>query len=123
MSCGDQPPVRVTAAGELEVLGGGALPRLGSDGFPGGRIAVQSCRLAPGERLLLLSDGILERRGRDGESLGLAGVAAATAAASDASAPATLRAIEDAVREISPEVLEDDATLVVLAATGKARRN
>jgi serine phosphatase RsbU (regulator of sigma subunit) len=119
---GEQSPIRVGADGRLEVLADGALPELGCGTFPDDAIEVHACRLAPGDRLLLLSDGILDRRGADDEAFGLRGVEAAAGKAADQSAPATLRAIEDAVRELSPEALEDDATLVVLAAGGMAGR-
>jgi serine phosphatase RsbU (regulator of sigma subunit) len=119
---GEQSPIRVGADGRLEVLADGALPERGSGAFPDDAIEVHACRLVPGERLLLLSDGILDRRGADDEAFGLRGVEAAAGKAADQSAPATLRAIEDAVRELSPEALEDDATLVVLAAGAMAGR-
>jgi serine phosphatase RsbU (regulator of sigma subunit) len=119
VSCGEQHPVSVNADGRIAVLDEFSLPALGHRRFPD-QIVVQTCRLAPGDRLLLLSDGVLERPTGSGGGLGLEGVSTAMGKAPDASAPATLRAIEDAVRDATPEALSDDATLVVLAASGLA---
>jgi serine phosphatase RsbU (regulator of sigma subunit) len=119
VTCGEQHPVSVSAEGRIALLDEFSLPALGHRRFPD-QIVVQTCRLAPGDRLLLLSDGVLERPTGSGDGLGLEGVSTAMGKAPDASAPATLRAIEDAVRDATPEALSDDATLVVLAASGLA---
>lgn len=79
------------------------------------RFPVHGRRRRPGERLLLLSDGLLGRRTRDGRTLGTAGVHAAALKASSSSAAGTLRAVEDAVREHVVDPLDGDATLIVLA--------
>ena len=42
----------------------------------------------------------------------------AIAKADDNAGPATLRAIEDALREAHPDHLDDDATIIVLAPSG-----
>ena len=76
---------------------------------------MQQRRIEPGERLLLLSDGILGRPTRDGGTLGVRGVHEAALKAPGTSAAGTVRAIEDAVRENVVDPLEDDATLIVLA--------
>lgn len=114
VACGEIAPMLIDADGGLEVLGDGLLPRLGADGWPSS-IAVQERRLNPGERMLLLSDGILGRPTRDGGRLGVGGVHAAAAKAHHRSAAGTVRAIEDAVRESVVDPLSDDATLIVLA--------
>jgi serine phosphatase RsbU (regulator of sigma subunit) len=67
-----------------------------------------------GERLMLLSDAVLERPTLDGSTLGLDGVRDAVAKAPMASAAGTLRAIEDALRAAVTDPLCDDATIVVL---------
>lgn len=72
-------------------------------------------RLAAGDRLILYSDGITNRRTADGTLFGLAGIKNAVAAAQRGSAAATVNAIEAAVLNAAPEGLEDDATLIVLA--------
>jgi serine phosphatase RsbU (regulator of sigma subunit) len=113
ITCGEHAPIVIGADGEMEVLGDGVLPRLGRRGMPT-RPEVQQHRLADGDRLLLLSDAILDRPTLDGGTLGLAGIRDAVAKAPLASAAGTVRAIEDAVREAVEDPLSDDATLVVL---------
>jgi serine phosphatase RsbU (regulator of sigma subunit) len=112
VTCGEHAPILVTADGELEVLGK-TLPRLGQRGLPTSP-SVQRRRLADGERLLLLSDAVIDRPKVDGGTLGLEGVRAAVRKAPIASAAGTLRAVEDAVREAIEDPLSDDATVVVL---------
>jgi serine phosphatase RsbU (regulator of sigma subunit) len=113
VTCGERAPILITAAGEVEVLDEGALPRLGKRGLPT-QPKVQERRLKDGDRLLLLSDGIIERPTLGGGTLGVDGVREAVSNAPRASAAGTVRAIEDAVRESVEDLLSDDATLVVL---------
>ena len=75
---------------------------------------VQSRRIGAGERLILLSDGVLNRPTLDGGTLGLEGIRNAVLKAPAESAAGTLRAIEDAVREAVDKPLSDDATVIVL---------
>ncbi|MCW3023179.1 MAG: SpoIIE family protein phosphatase [Conexibacter sp.] len=112
VTCGDHAPILIDAAGQMEVLGD-VLPLLGKRGLPA-QPAVNERRLVDGDRLLLLSDAIVDRPLLGGGTLGLEGVRAAVAKAPLASAAGTLRAVEDAVREAVQDALSDDATLVVL---------
>jgi serine phosphatase RsbU (regulator of sigma subunit) len=112
VTCGDHAPILIDAAGEMEVLGE-VLPLLGRRGLPA-QPAVNERRLADGDRLLLLSDAIVDRPLLGGGTLGLEGVRQAVAKAPLASAAGTLRAVEDAVRAATEDPLSDDATLVVL---------
>lgn len=112
VTCGDHAPLLVDADGGLHVLGTVA-PLLGSRRFPAAP-PVHERRLADGERLLLLSDAVLDRPTLDGGTLGLDGVREAVFKAPMASAAGTLRAIEDAVREAVEDPLSDDATVVVV---------
>jgi AcrR family transcriptional regulator len=113
LTCGEHAPILITADGRLEVLGEGVLPALGDPAMPEDK-PVQSRRIRAGERLLLLSDGVLDRPTVDGGSLGLDGIREAVLKAPPESAAGTLRAIEDAVREAVDKPLSDDATVVVL---------
>lgn len=113
LTCGAHAPMLITAAGELEVLDDGILPPLGHPDMPDEK-PVQSRRIGSGERLLLLSDGVLDRPTLDGGTLGPEGVRRAVVKAPADSAAGTLRAIEDAVREMVDAPLADDATVVVL---------
>jgi serine phosphatase RsbU (regulator of sigma subunit) len=112
-TAGDQPPIRVTADGRLAPLDGELCPSLGNSGFPD-RVATNRVRLDPNERLLLLSDSLID----PDRGPGLPIIGRAIAKADGDAAPATLRAIEDALRETHPEHLDDDATIIVLAPSG-----
>jgi serine phosphatase RsbU (regulator of sigma subunit) len=116
ITCGSQPPLLITEAGKLTELDFTEHPALGL-GEPARRFTVDHRRLQPGERLLLLSDGVLERRTAGGESFGLNGVRTAITSAADAAAASTVRALEDAIIAASTDLLEDDATIVVFAPT------
>ncbi|MGH2909219.1 MAG: SpoIIE family protein phosphatase [Solirubrobacteraceae bacterium] len=114
ITCGHQPPLLVNESGVLTEIPHTEHPALGL-GESARRFTVDRLRLAPGERLLLLSDGVLERRTGAGESFGLDGVRAALADAIDGAAASTVRALEDAISAASVDPLEDDATIVVFA--------
>src|SRR4051794_1439440 len=112
VTCGDHAPILIGTDGQLEVLGD-VLPLLGARGLPKAPV-VHERRIADGERLMLLSDAVLDRPTLDGGTLGLAGIQEAVAKAPLVSAAGTLRAVEDAVREAVEDPLSDDATVVVL---------
>jgi serine phosphatase RsbU (regulator of sigma subunit) len=116
VTCGEVAPMLIRADGEMELLEDSMVPRLGDPAMPA-RAPIGERRLRAGERLLLLSDGILGRPMVGGGTLGTAGVHAAAIKAHSTSAAGTLRAIEDAVREAVVDPLDDDATLVILAPT------
>ena len=116
ITCGHQPPLLITKAGELVELDYSEHPAVGV-GEPARRFTIDRRRLEPGERLLLLSDGVLGRSTGGGETFGLQGVRTAIAGARDAAAASTVRALEDAITAASIDPLEDDATIVVLAPT------
>jgi AcrR family transcriptional regulator len=113
VTAGDQSPIRVTSEGQLSALDHQQNPELGAEKFPD-RPATSTIRLDTTERLLLLSDSLID----PDAGLGLSAIRQAIAKADDNAAPATLRAIEDALREAHPEHLEDDATIIVLAPSG-----
>ena len=116
ITCGDQPPLLITADGHLSELRGASHDSLGL-GDATRRFELQRRRLARGERLLLVSDGVLARRTRGGGRFGLDGVRDALRDTTDAAPAATVRALEDALTRSSRNPLEDDATIVVLAPT------
>ncbi len=116
ITCGDQPPLLITADAELSELGGASHDSLGL-GNATRQFQIQRHRLAPGERLLLVSDGVLARRTRGGGRFGLDRVRAALRDTAGASPAATVRALEDAITVSSKDRLQDDATIVVLAPT------
>ena len=73
--------------------------------------------MTPGDRLLLYSDGVSERRTTDGGRIGENGLRAILAALGPCSAATTVRALQDAVINASPDALRDDATMLVIAPT------
>jgi len=113
LTCGEHAPILVTADGALEVLDDEVLPPLGHAAMHDG-YRLQRRRIEPGERLLLLSDGVLDRPTTDGRTLGLEGIRQAVLKAPADSAAGVLRAIEDTVRAAVKAPLSDDATMVVL---------
>jgi serine phosphatase RsbU (regulator of sigma subunit) len=117
ITCGHQSPLLVTAQGQLLELGDVRHDALGT-GSRDRRFEVSRRRLEPGERLLLISDGVLGRRTRDGRPFGLEGVRAVLEQDVGAAAAPTLRALEDAIAGASADPLEDDATIVVFAPSG-----
>ena len=112
ITCGNHAPLLISPHGELRQLAGPTHAALGPGDCPD--LSVEERRLEPGERILLLSDGVLTRRTRRNREFGLAGVRAAVARAGPG-APATVRALEDAISSASLDPLEDDATIVVFA--------
>ncbi|MBA2636799.1 MAG: serine/threonine-protein phosphatase, partial [Solirubrobacterales bacterium] len=107
------PPLVVDADGRLGQLEDGVNPPFGhweDDLEP----EVGWRRIAAGERLVLYTDGLTDRRRASGEPIGVEGFRAAVRAAAPTSAAATVRALEDAVVAASSQPLDDDATLIVL---------
>jgi serine phosphatase RsbU (regulator of sigma subunit) len=113
VTAGDEQPFRITADGQIKPLEGELHPALGSPDFPD-QPHTNETRLDKAERLLLLSDSFTHPT----HGLGLPAIARAVAKADNDAAPATLRAIEDQLRDANPEQLDDDATIIVLAPSG-----
>ena len=114
LACGHPPPLVVRAGGAIEELGGATTYPLGA--LDADRtFAPARARLEPGDRLVLYSDGVTERRLADGSLFGLDGVRAVLARPGLDGAAATVRALQDAVIGAGPEPMRDDATLLVLA--------
>jgi serine phosphatase RsbU (regulator of sigma subunit) len=65
--------------------------------------------------LILVTDGITERRVEGGGTFGADGIRRAVAEATSATAPSTAMAIQQAVTNCWREPLEDDGTIVVMA--------
>jgi serine phosphatase RsbU (regulator of sigma subunit) len=113
VTAGDDPPFRITADGQITPLRGDLHPHLGSHDFPE-QLQTNETRLDKAERLLLLSDSFTHPT----HGLGLPAIKRAVAKADNNAAPATLRAIEDQLRQEKPDQLDDDATIIVLAPSG-----
>ncbi len=116
----------------LRAVGAGAVPPLvrraegqtgwlETTGFPIGTVAAASyhevlAHLAPGDTLLLMSDGVIEAMNRERQLFGFEGVVAAVAALSpESSAHTTLESILAALRtHAGPAEQNDDITLIVV---------
>jgi len=118
ITAGEQRPLLITERGEVQALADRTHHSLGLGAAERSFEATRR-RLRPGERLLLVSDGVLGRRTRDGGTFGTDGVRAAIRGVADAAPAETVRALEDAIMASSTDRLEDDATIVVLAPTSR----
>jgi serine phosphatase RsbU (regulator of sigma subunit) len=114
VNCGHPPAYLVDTDGTLTELEGPAHPALGTgDPEPAFRPTAQ--QLHAGQRLILTTDGITDRRTQGGGTFGVAGLRRALEQAESPTAAATAMAIQRAVTDCWEEPLEDDATVVVLA--------
>ena len=116
VNCGHAPPLLVAADGRLDELEAPEHPALGSgpdsvDYTPSQR------QLRSAERLILVTDGVLDRKVEGGGTFGVDGIRRAVAEAESPTAAATAMAILQAVTDCWREPLEDDGTAVVLAVT------
>jgi serine phosphatase RsbU (regulator of sigma subunit) len=112
-SCGHVAPLLVRAGGEIERPAGCGSAGLGGRSTP--TPDIHATRLGPGDRLVLVSDGVVHH-GRGQAGLGDEGLVEAVVAAGRDSASQTVRAIHSAVLRASGGDLEDDATAVCLLA-------
>lgn len=111
-NCGHVAPVILRAGGHVERLrfangrglGGRASPR------PIERIS----SLHPGDRLVMVSDGVV-KSGAGRAGLGIEGLIAAAFRSTRQTAAATVREVHKAVLAASGDALEDDATAVCLS--------
>ncbi len=114
VNCGYPPAYLVDTTGTLHELDSPRHPPLGTgDAQPAFRPSER--QLHPGERLILITDGITERHTEDGGTFGVDGLLRALDRADSPTAAATTMAIQQAVTDSWTEPLEDDATVVVLA--------
>ena len=114
VNCGHPPAHLVDVDGNLDELEGPSHPPLGT-GDPDPSFHATEHQLHSGERLILVTDGIVERRTQDGGRFGVDGLRGALERADNPTAASTAMAIQHAVTECWQEPLEDDATAVVMA--------
>jgi serine phosphatase RsbU (regulator of sigma subunit) len=113
LRCGGPLPY-VWRDGELRALDGGDGPVLGLPRIEPPSTPAEH-QLADGERIVLVSDGVLERIGDTDEQFGEQGLREALAVARDDSAPELTAAVLDAVHGAGDQPLRDDATVLVVA--------
>jgi hypothetical protein len=114
INCGHPTPLVLRADGRVDELDGERTYPLGIR-FTERVFPVLSAQVGPGDRLLLYSDGVSERRTADGGRIDEHGVRAILAELGPRTAATTVRGLQDAVIAASSEALRDDATLLVLA--------
>jgi len=113
VNCGHPHAFLADLDGNVTELEGPVHPPLGTGGEePSFRLSER--QLASGERLILVTDGITERRTEEGGRFGIEGIRRAVADVESPTAAATAMAILQAVTECWREPLEDDGTVVVL---------
>jgi serine phosphatase RsbU (regulator of sigma subunit) len=114
VNCGHPPAYLVDPDGNLNELAGPQHPPLGARNRSP-KFELTSRQLRPGERLILVTDGIIERNVESGGTFGVDGIKQALERADSPTAAATVTAIQQAVTDCWREPLEDDATVVVMA--------
>jgi serine phosphatase RsbU (regulator of sigma subunit) len=114
INCGHPTPLILRANGRVDELDGERTYPLGIR-FAERTFPVLSAPVGPGDRLLLYSDGVSERRTAGGGRIGEDGLRAILTELGPRSAAMTVRGLQDTVLNASPEPLRDDATLVVVA--------
>ena len=112
-NAGHYLPMLVRVNGDVERLGEGG-PVLG---VLAGASYEQSCTpIGAGDRLVLFTDGITEARNGDDDEFGESRLQDAIVQHRDCSAPALQARVAEAVSAFAGGPLQDDATLIVLAA-------
>ena len=114
VNCGHPPGYTVDVDGSLRQLQGPEHPALGAAKSAQDH-AITDHQLRSGERLILLTDGIIERRVEGGGRFGVEGLRQALEAADSSSAASTALAIQRAIANSWDEPLDDDATVLVMA--------
>ena len=112
-SCGHVAPLLIRASGENEWLDCGVSAGLGGRSTP--TPGIHRTKLFSGDRLLLVSDGVVGHGSGQG-GLGEDGLVRAVLGGDHDSASGTVRAVHAAVVEATDGDLADDATVVCLQA-------
>jgi len=114
VNCAHPPAYLVDTEGNLRQLEGPEHPPLGAeDSSP--RYTPTRRQMHSGERLILVTNGIIRRRTTDGGLFGVDGLRRALERTENPTAAATAMAIQQAVTDCWREPLDDDATVVVMA--------
>jgi serine phosphatase RsbU (regulator of sigma subunit) len=114
VNCGHPSPYVVGSEGDLLELEGPEHPALGTKARTP-KFKVTERQFNPGERLILLTDGIIDRKVQGGGTFGIEGLKNALDRAASPTAALTAIAIQQTITDCWREPLEDDATAVVMA--------
>jgi serine phosphatase RsbU (regulator of sigma subunit) len=114
INCGHPTAYLVDADGTLGELQAPEHPPLGADDTDPNFTPTER-RLHSGERLILVTNGVIKRRTEGGGTFGVDGLRRALERATSPTAAATAMAIQREVSDCWREPLEDDATTVVMA--------
>jgi len=109
-NCGHPPALLLRRDGSLERLGA-TCTVVGL--FERWDCAMEERELAPGEAVLLYTDGVTEALNRDGEEFGEDRLLEAARQHRELSPPGLLEAVADQARKFSPNEQADDITLIV----------
>jgi serine phosphatase RsbU (regulator of sigma subunit) len=113
VNCGHPHAYIVDVNGNVSELEGPTHPPLGT-GDEDPTFITTERQMASDERLILVTDGITNRRTEGGGTFGVDGIRRAVAEVETATAAATAMAILQAVTDCWREPLEDDGTVVVM---------
>jgi len=113
VNCGHPAAYLVDEEGNLSELAGPRHPSLGKSAKPSYRVTQQT--LSPGQRVILVTNGIVHRKLETGKTFGVDGIKRAVARAGNPTAAATAMAIQRSVTDCWKEPLDDDGTIVVMA--------
>ena len=116
VNCGHPPAYLIDTEGNLSELQSHNHPALGT-GAQEPSFRPTTRRLNPGERLILLTDGITARHTNSGEPFGVDGLKRALENTANPTAACTAMAIQQAITDSWREPLDDDATVVIMAIT------
>jgi serine phosphatase RsbU (regulator of sigma subunit) len=114
INCGHPAGYLVNTDQQLIELNGTQHPALGR-GHNNSKYLPDERQLSPGQRLILLTDGITQRKMENGANFGTNGIRRALEKADNDTAASTAMAIQQAVTDHWQEPLQDDGTVVVLA--------
>jgi serine phosphatase RsbU (regulator of sigma subunit) len=115
VNCGHPPAYLADIEGNLTELESPVHPVLGARGDDEPTFKATERQLHSGERLVLVTDGITERKTEGGGHFGVDGIRHAVRDVENPTAAATALAILQAVTDCWREPLEDDGTVAVLA--------
>jgi serine phosphatase RsbU (regulator of sigma subunit) len=113
-NCSHPPPYLVDTDQQLIELKSREHPALGHGGDDH-EYRLEERQLHPGERLILVTEGITQRQLQNGQTFGADGIRIALEHADNPTAASTAMTIQQAVTDNWREPLQDDGTIVVLA--------